>query len=385
MGQVKRHNNDNTFRNTFGNKLLLLGGSVLFTLLVLEVVFRVFGIRGEYRQPRVDQAVPISGMEVERKPYGFFSNSIWVSTYESDPRGYFDEGNTISHYHNSRGWRDKEHRLEKPSGVFRILGLGDSYLWGQGVKHDDICLSRLPELLDGQLPNHEIETINAGLSFFNTVDQRNQLQEQGLQYDPDLVIVHFVLNDVEHDLLREGPKVEFHKDYLNVYQNKDRLSEFSHAWSWVRYRFNRNFQARRYVQECVDSFREDSPGWIASREAMLDIKRICKKNRIGVCVVIFPFYCELDGDYPFQPIHSAVKKHCQSNEIPVLDLRDSYRQFHGPELWVHPTDQHPNENAHKIAADAIARFLKEDADHLLKVDRGANDSNGENSPPHDGG
>ena len=42
---------------------------------------------------------------------------------------------------------------------------------------------------------------------------------------------------------------------------------------------------------------------------------------------------------------------------PVLDLRDSYREFRGPELWVHETDQHPNEIAHQIAADATRDFL----------------------------
>ncbi len=28
-----------------------------------------------------------------------------------------------------------------------------------------------------------------------------------------------------------------------------------------------------------------------------------------------------------------------------------------PELWVHETDQHPNEIAHRVAADAVHSFL----------------------------
>jgi len=48
---------------------------------------------------------------------------------------------------------------------------------------------------------------------------------------------------------------------------------------------------------------------------------------------------------------------CEAEQIPVLDLRETFRSFHGPELWVHPTDQHPNEQAHKLAAEAIAQKI----------------------------
>ncbi len=92
---------------------------------------------------------------------------------------------------------------------------------------------------------------------------------------------------------------------------------------------------------------------------------ICEQRSIGLCVVIFPFFHKLNGDYPFQAIHNTVAAFCQREAIPVLDLRDHYADFDGPELWVHPMDQHPNEMAHKIAARAIARFLTEHAESLL--------------------
>ena len=86
---------------------------------------------------------------------------------------------------------------------------------------------------------------------------------------------------------------------------------------------------------------------------------------IGLLVVIFPFFHELDGDYAFQPVHDIVRGHCEEEGIPVLDLRDAYSGFNGPELWVHPTDQHPNEIGHRIAADAIVRWLAERPDVLI--------------------
>ncbi len=80
---------------------------------------------------------------------------------------------------------------------------------------------------------------------------------------------------------------------------------------------------------------------------------------------MFPFFHQLNGKYPFQHIHTTVTDFCRSHKIIVLDLRHSFEGYEGPELWVHPTDQHPNEIAHDIAAREIAKFLNEHAQELL--------------------
>ncbi len=357
---------DRPRRKKLGRKLLLLIVSTVLTLLLLEVIFRVAGVRKDDLQLRVDNLVKTPGKESREVLYGFPTHSIFISRYSSDPRGYFEPGNAISHQHNSAGWRDVEHPLEKPANVFRILGLGDSYLWGQGVKREDICLTMLPALLQDAMPNRTIETINAGMPAMNTFDQRNQLEMRGLEYDPDLVIVHFVLNDVEEDLSRRGPKVEFFEQYTVVSGSTDWLSAYSYVWRWMRRGTLNYVRGQKYIQECVDSFGTVNPGWQTCRKALRDVKAMCDGYDIRLCVVIFPFFHELNGDYPFQKIHDIVSGYCESLEIPVLDLREHYREYRGPELWAHPSDQHPNEIAHEIAAKAIAAYLKDHAEELLR-------------------
>ena len=41
----------------------------------------------------------------------------------------------------------------------------------------------------------------------------------------------------------------------------------------------------------------------------------------------------------------------------VLDLQPAFAGHDGPELWVHPTNQHPNEIGHRIAGTALYEFL----------------------------
>ncbi len=83
----------------------------------------------------------------------------------------------------------------------------------------------------------------------------------------------------------------------------------------------------------------------------------------GVAVAIFPFLYSLDASYPFRPLHEMVAQFCVWNGIRVLDLFDAFEGRPYAELWVHPSDQHPNEDGHRIAAEALADFVRQE--HLL--------------------
>ncbi|MHC4454313.1 MAG: SGNH/GDSL hydrolase family protein, partial [Planctomycetota bacterium] len=324
-----------------------------------ESAFRVLNISAIYHQPRIDKVIVMPGNPTAHKPYAFIPLAIVQSIYDSDPRGYFSEGNVINHVHNSAGWRDREHSVKKPPHTYRILGLGDSYLWGQGVKYKDIVLSKLEQLLSVDAFNMTIETVNTGISSTNTHDQLELLKYRGLQYDPDLIIVHFVLNDVEEDLDGKEEKIEFFRDYTSLYQSPDKFSKYSYLYGWVRQRYQLTYRARHYIKNVADSFLEDSSKWAQCREALLGIHNVCRSHNIQLLIVVFPFFHNLDGDYPFQVIHDTVRTFLEENDIHVLDLRNHFQGFHGPELWVHPTDQHPNEIAHDIAAKVISGYIKD--------------------------
>mgnify|MGYP002630805702 CR=1 FL=1 len=350
--------------------LLLSLASTLGTLLVIEGVFRAFGIEGHYPAPRVDRVIPgcHTGQEcpegaapiadgLEPTEEGFVPFSTIISTYASDPRGYFDPGHEVSHAHNSAGWRDQEHDVVKEEGTLRILGLGDSYLWGQGVHQGDRVLDLLQGSLGAHDPSRRVETINTARPGVNTFWQASTLQARGLAYDPDLVILFFVLNDVEQNVRGPVAMVEFLTDYRNLYQQHDRLSAHSQLWGWARQRYLTTARARQYVTDCVASFHEHSWKWELTTGALNEIQAQLEARGIPLLMVVFPFFVELDGDYPFASIHEVVQRHAEQRGIPLLDLREAYSRFHGPELWVHETDQHPNEIAHRVAADAVHGYL----------------------------
>ena len=101
---------------------------------------------------------------------------------------------------NSKGLRDAEHPYAKPDGVKRILVLGDSFAWGYGVADHETFSAVLEELLANRdAPRWEV--INTGVSGWSTDQQYLFLREEGMKYDPDIVLLAFCsANDVKGSL-----------------------------------------------------------------------------------------------------------------------------------------------------------------------------------------
>jgi hypothetical protein len=99
---------------------------------------------------------------------------------------------------NAAGMRDEPHPMEKPAGVYRIVGIGDSVLMGWGVSQGEDFLSRSEALLAvrcrGAPP---IEALNFGVLGYNAIQQYFALRDRALDYSPDLVLVSYVGNDQE--------------------------------------------------------------------------------------------------------------------------------------------------------------------------------------------
>lgn len=119
--------------------------------------------------------------------------------------------------------------FEKPPGVFRILILGDSITYGQGVKKEETFSEKLEGLLNNDGKGGKFEVINTGIPGLNTTEELAIFLDKGLDpglierpvstlhrgiaYQPDIVILQYtVTNDVETpldvDLSRE--KTKFH-------------------------------------------------------------------------------------------------------------------------------------------------------------------------------
>ncbi|HEY2941797.1 MAG TPA: GDSL-type esterase/lipase family protein [Vicinamibacteria bacterium] len=103
-------------------------------------------------------------------------------------------GKTLSS--NSRGLRGaREYSLDKPAGSRRIVVLGDSFTFGEDVGDDEAWPRQLGALMPG------VEVLNLGVHGYGHDQMLLYLKEEGLRYHPDVVIVGFLPDDMERNVV----------------------------------------------------------------------------------------------------------------------------------------------------------------------------------------
>jgi len=340
-------------------KVVLLLGSTLLALGVAEALFRMFDVRG-YHEPRknrdeqlalLPEADRVPGVSVQYRPYAEFAH-----VYDSNPRGTFDDDNSIGYRLNRFGFRSPDVELAKPRGVKRVVLLGDSFTFGQGVWLEDTLSYRLEGLLNTDVPA-DTQVLNFAVGGWGSRDEILYLESEGMAFEPDLVVVVYVLNDA-----RYAGGLDLWREFREQYQKRG--LEWSYLASYFYAAVGRRTLARRYVEDLVEESQQQSEKW---RRSFADLNRgreIAAAGGARFAVAIFPFLYDLDETYPFRALHQKLVEYCRWNNIPVLDLFDAFQGHEYADLWVHPSDQHPNEEGHRIAADALADFIAREG--LLK-------------------
>lgn len=252
--------------------------------------------------------------------------------------------------------------------AYRILGLGDSFTFGQGVKDADTYLRQLEVLLQARYPRKFFQTINLGVPGYNTAQEYQMLLHRGLAYKPDLIIVGFTLSDPEtvQDYLWRTRKINAGPSSprgitlttrLRDFVNRSYLYQFAkpHAIAlMVRLRLISDDPAASYYKSL---YSENYRGWLEAQNSLKAMKQVAEEKRSHFLVVIFPFITRLDASYPFDGIHKRVSDFCMSNGIEVLDLLPDFMSRDARKLRVSLLDHHPNAEAHRIAAEVILRFV----------------------------
>jgi lysophospholipase L1-like esterase len=96
---------------------------------------------------------------------------------------------------NSSGFRDREFPKTKPSSVFRILCLGDSWTFGANVGQQDAYPQRLQALLSQEFPKAGFEVFNLGVLGYSSFQGLELLRRKVVELAPDLVVIAFAMND----------------------------------------------------------------------------------------------------------------------------------------------------------------------------------------------
>lgn len=109
---------------------------------------------------------------------------------------------------NSLGLRNGPVQYEKKKDTFRIICLGASPTFGWGVKEGQKYSGQLEQLLRKEFKESKsVEVINAGVIGYSSYQGLKFLKNKMIKFSPDLVVVPYVLNDVDkHRFYRSNGK-----------------------------------------------------------------------------------------------------------------------------------------------------------------------------------
>jgi hypothetical protein len=238
-----------------------------------------------------------------------------------------------------------------------VVLLGDSFTWGASVLFDDAYGQRLERWLT-ERRGEPWEVVNLAVPGMNTVGQAAQLVSEGFAYGPDLVVLGYVLNDSEDENAAEARRAA---DWLADRQPPPSrpLLDRSALFRVVRARLWATTENRRRVEGFRSMYLPSYPGWVAAQKALRAIGGACRERGVPFVVVLFPLFgSPLDDRYPFAELHGQVARVAAEAGARVVDLLPFYRGLRSDLLVVDGTnDEHPNEIAHRIAAQTLLKAL----------------------------
>ncbi|MDP8219390.1 MAG: hypothetical protein P9M03_11770 [Candidatus Theseobacter exili] len=237
---------------------------------------------------------------------------------------------------NSAGMHDSlEYSLNKNPSTIRIIGIGDSDMFGWGVEQFENYLAVLEKNLADKQGKNTYEVLNFAVPGYNTQQEIELLKSKGLSYQPDIVILGWCEND-------------FNAPFF-VYRKKEyRQLKKSYLYSYLFYRKGTVIQPEiMKVSELDSEFINpeiiDYTGPEGVKKSLLKLKQLGKEYRFKI--IVFG---------AMKPVIIAICKAVNLDYYNILEEipYDTYPREY--EVYY----MHPRAEGHRVLAEHLEKKLK---------------------------
>jgi hypothetical protein len=163
-------------RPSLALKLMLLGASMVFMLIALELGMRIF-------------------MTVTDVPLQFWDPVVGVRRIPNQSGRFVTGSHSDAPYRfNAQGWNHRDDYVTvKPPGARRVCVVGDSFVEALNVPYDDTFFGVAEKVMSH--PGRPVQWYAYGCSGFGTTHESLVIQHYALDYHPDVVLILFIGND----------------------------------------------------------------------------------------------------------------------------------------------------------------------------------------------
>ena len=258
--------------------------------------------------------------------------------YELQPNISMDFGHTEL-VTNGDGLRSRsDYAIEKPENTLRIVGLGDSGIFGWGVEQDEPFPAVLEKNLNARNDGTHYEVLNLGVPAYNTWQEVEMLKYKGLKYKPDIVVLHWCFNDFEPPFWQYQPAKIDRRD----------LSYFYYL-TFKRRELMAMLEPKVIDYKNRDELEESSAPMIpfgpeGSAAAFQELKRLAEQHGFKVLI--------------FGPIGSHASPTVRSSGLPDYNTYAHIPKTEETQAWaVH--EFHPRGPGHALLAEKLEETLRE--------------------------
>lgn len=255
---------------------------------------------------------------------------------------------------NSRGFLDPERAVPKPRDLFRVLVIGDSVAAGAGLTDEQERFARVLEReLRGAAPARRLEVAVLARSGYSTVQELYLLEHEAADYEPDLIIWSYCLNDPADPFFHDA------NGDLGPYFRRPALQLVELArHAWFSYRERRRGRGcppeyHRFLHCAYAADIERNLGragaWSAERGVpvvlLVHALHPSEGTRAGYTDgARFASYAK----YPFRDLHAWLASAAERAGLTALDELDAYGGARADEVSLSPRDPwHPSALGHQ--------------------------------------
>ncbi|MCB0346827.1 MAG: SGNH/GDSL hydrolase family protein [Bdellovibrionales bacterium] len=341
------------------SELLLLIGSICFTLLIAEGI-----ARWQNLAPTIYQIQPGR----EKTSYKISDNPILGYELKNNYRDIRPDHWESFERINQHGLRDVDREIAKPPGTQRVILLGDSVVLGIALTDISYTISRQLELMYSS----GVEVLNFGLAGYNTLQEAELLRVKGIQFSPDVVVVLFTENDF-HDKSGNIWAYSFNRPPgINaLFTSSDLFRWLALKFDWFHFRseLDPNYQQEWNYQAIGEN------NVLAGLRLLAKLRR---ENGFKLLLAAWPQFTDTGPNYPdylmdqAEPQKLKIEALAEKFDIPVVRLDAAIQQeveamksedpalTSGGTKTTFTTDgMHPNNNGTKAAARALKKVLAE--------------------------
>ncbi|MBN2564950.1 MAG: hypothetical protein JXB46_04490 [Candidatus Eisenbacteria bacterium] len=307
---------------------------------------------------------------------------------------------------NALGFRGREYAREKPRGSYRVLGIGDSFVYGN-VPLEDNFLRVAERVVAEQISTlgdtARVEIIPMGAGGYGPDNEVGILESVGLGLHPDLVVLNFFVgNDIVGlamparvyrgrlyfvgslnpwvNLARKSRILLLGEDTLVRLLRGGELQQSRGAASGVgdtgAVKVNGTYlgiQKKRMSTYLKDPDRKLQGLWRRAEHYLLEFDRVCRENGIPWVLYLVPAEVQVDPDvadqvfrglgldpdeYDLDLPQRKLGAFCGSHGIPVLDPLSHLREQHRPDARLYiPNDTHWSVRGNRLAGEFLGGFI----------------------------